>query len=452
MLWASESTYQSLVVAAVGSGTLTMESAVSAFSSPLVLPLHDARPRDGMRGSRLGADLVNVTVRFDLLDAVDFGAEETPVEFYGEPVLLDVPLVSPGIEAGTEREVERLENPFGHDFVVPEFFYAQRSYTLSWHEFTRDEILRMKRTIYGRRGKQKAFWLPTHDRDLIPTVPIADDETELRVAGNALATGERDDLFLMVRAYGQNHFAQVLSVTLDGDEQVLELAEALGVAIEANEMTVSLLSRARFDADRVEFLHQQGLGVSARVPVVSLPLLPPPPPDTRPMFLFVEVFWDADEDSEGKFADMDTNLRFRLPFESADYGITTEYSGGGVDEGVVWFGGDSFALQTNYEHYVVRLSELGSESGPIEIEVKSSWFDYLPEGGAFSVRATLLRAESVGYSSGTYSFVFYESSQLAQVVQSLATEVQQIATYADSSIRPVHTVIRLDDALTFEEP
>lgn len=266
-------TYESVTVSAVTATTLTVSATTRTYTSaPLVMPLRTGRPVGGLRGSRVGAGLVNAQAQFEFIDAGDTTeASDLPV-YLGTDVMTEVPLIGSGVEAGTEREVERMENVAGVDFVVATYKQASRRFSLSWHEFTRAEILRMRRLIASRRGKQKQFWLPTHEADLVPAADITASSTTLYVLGNTLPTGTPASLHIMFRTHtGAQLFRRVTAVANDALGQALTLDAALNTALTAAQMTVSLLVLARFDSDRIEYLHRTGLGVSARMPCVSVP-------------------------------------------------------------------------------------------------------------------------------------------------------------------------------------
>jgi hypothetical protein len=275
LLWDGDTANEVATITAVGSAfSIAVEPVTRTFlAAPLVLPLREGRPQEGITATRMGAALVTARVVFQLLDGDDLGADVGLPEYLGVEVLTDVPKIGGGLETGTAREFDRLDNPFGNDFVVAALNQATRRFSLAWDEFTREEVLRMKQLIYSRRGRQKVFWLPTHERDLIASAGIGAVGVALAVEGNTLPTGEPDDLHIMVMAGGVRYFRQVVEVA-PGDDggQELTLDEPIGVALTAAQMTISLLVHARFDSDRVEFLHRTDGGVAARMPAISTPI------------------------------------------------------------------------------------------------------------------------------------------------------------------------------------
>jgi hypothetical protein len=73
----------------------------------------------------------------------------------------------------------------------------------------------------------------------------------------------------MVQNGSTKYYTRVIQVAASGANQVLTINTNVGNITKEN-AKVSLLTLARFDSDRVEFLNRNGLGVSVTVPCVSV--------------------------------------------------------------------------------------------------------------------------------------------------------------------------------------
>jgi len=268
ILWASDVLYERFTVDSVTSTSITAENAfVKAYAvAPYVIPVRLGRAVEGLKGTRLGANIVNAQVEFEMVENYDAGDDIGLPTYLSKEVLINVPLLGSGLSTEVMREAMRVDNPLGTSFMYPEFDRARKRFTMAWHDFTPEEILTTKQFVYSRRGKQKEFWLPTYDQDVRLTANIAGLSITIEPA---FIVGNPENLHLMVQDGSTKYYTRVTEVAASGANQILTINTNVGNIPKENGR-VSLLTLARFDSDRVEFLNRNGLGVSVTVPCVSV--------------------------------------------------------------------------------------------------------------------------------------------------------------------------------------
>ena len=268
ILWASDLLYERFTVDSVTSTSITAESAFVKFYdvAPYVIPVRLGRAVEGLKGTRLGANIVNAQVEFEMVQNYDAGDDIGLPIYLSKEVLINVPLLGGGLSTEVVREAMRVDNALGTSFVYPEFNRAKKKFTMAWHDFTPEEIFTTKQFVYSRRGKQKEFWLPTYDQDVRVVANISGSTITIEPA---FIVGEPENLHIMIQNGSTKYYRRVTEIAASGANQVLTLDASIG-SISKENARVSLLTLARFDSDRVEFLNRNGLGVSVTVPCVSV--------------------------------------------------------------------------------------------------------------------------------------------------------------------------------------
>lgn len=182
------------------------------------------------------------------------------------PVWQSLPVVSDPIKISSGSfgedmsiKVETFDN--GQCLPVDEVMRNSPDLTFNvrWHEFKADRIAALRAWIASRRGRLRAFWLPSWAHDL---------KLVARSSGGMIVTGyDGDETSLAVNIGGTLHFRQVTSASTVGTGTQLVLDSELP----AGEIKmISYLRRVRFNTDRIEYNHAAGAGVSVGAQVVEV--------------------------------------------------------------------------------------------------------------------------------------------------------------------------------------
>jgi hypothetical protein len=182
------------------------------------------------------------------------------------------------VNAAFEPRASRLDSPSGAIATVA----RSQAPAVTWNPFVwicdgRDEAAEMLEFLSARSGRLVPCFVPTWQRDLVLTEPIAADATEIRIR----KSGYTEFLFDRVGRHklalllfdGQKAYVSVTAAEVDGDEEVLTLAEAPGIAVPLNSM-VSFHRYVRLSGDEPELIWHTTDVAEAALDFTEL-LLPP---------------------------------------------------------------------------------------------------------------------------------------------------------------------------------
>lgn len=141
------------------------------------------------------------------------------------------------------------------------------------------EIQSLRDWVASRYGRWLAFWQSSWQSDLVAAADIGSAATSLRVLSPSGATSLGRTAFdLEIVGPSATYLRRVTNASAGPEVNGrptfdLTIDSALGVAIAAVQFVrISYLRCARFDADRIEFLHVPGATVSVAVPCIEVPV------------------------------------------------------------------------------------------------------------------------------------------------------------------------------------
>lgn len=265
-------------VEAITASTITLDEVAAPVSKGLILPLLPAQAPEGLGAERPAGPWVSGSITFDVQHIPDISASDYP-QYRGHDVMDVCPVVSSGsFGESVMWPVETIDADLGLSKHLRERTLPDERFMIRWHEFRRAGIHRLRKWLYSRRGKQKAFWASTFARDLTLANPIGASDTEINVFTlPGIANLARTNFDIEIRSQeGASYYRQVTNAVpgspVDGvSSLVLTLNASVGVAL-ATVRRISFMRCARFDADRVELLHRPGEGAACSVPCIEVPV------------------------------------------------------------------------------------------------------------------------------------------------------------------------------------
>lgn len=281
MVWQDDETFEIVEIATVADDLVTFNPwIVAAYSDAYVMPVRTATFAQELGVDRGQVDNVVASARFVAVDAEDLYAETEPgggyTTYLTYPVLLDAPLLLGGaIREQYARELDVLDSGAGTISRLPVRSIALSASTCAWYPIDKDELWDLRIWLHKRRGRQKAFWLPSFNADVVVVKAISpgDSFIEIAAVGFATAYSLPVDVGVLTTAGGIVAI-RVASVTYDGPPgtERLQFAGAFSSGLPlANIAGTCKLTLSRLDSDRIELQHQIGGGSTVAVPVVEVP-------------------------------------------------------------------------------------------------------------------------------------------------------------------------------------
>jgi hypothetical protein len=263
----SNSDWEVVEIASVGSGTITLADTVAGdYTEADVMPAQVGRIQQtpAIRTGR-----VYSTFQFQWQSDENIALEPDAADQYrSDDIYLECPLLDgDGVDDGAVTRVDSLDETTG--LVATYAPWTRNRWTRVHRTFRKDatETRELREWLYRRAGQYRPFWMPTYTRDI--------RITNTGTITNALTIhddgyGERGHI--AIRTTGGTWLLREVDGVADvgGGFLTLSITEALNIA--ASEIDqASYLIRYRLAADRVEIEHMGGARVRAAIPLTEIP-------------------------------------------------------------------------------------------------------------------------------------------------------------------------------------
>ena len=274
IIWESDTNNVAVEIGAVLADRVQLKLPLEkSYQNAYVAPLRFARTFDGMQFRRSNHDFTIASATFQVTQNKDLGAAVGYPRYRGKDVLIDPTILVGDINERISRATDEFDNGSGPIVVDIKNNWVNSTKAITFDVLTRAERWVARKWIHSRRGRQKGFWLPTWNPDLIllNDVPKSGASLTVRPIGYPLYYGVKD---IMVQLKNRSRiFARVLSGAVDPNEnEVLALEAAVGTGFTVAEVDfICFMSHVRFNSDRVEIRHDYAGRAVTTIPVVETP-------------------------------------------------------------------------------------------------------------------------------------------------------------------------------------
>lgn len=274
LVWESDEKFVAAETTTMTAGGVTLKLPLDrSYSNAFVMPLRFARTLQGTEFSRMAHTVTRARLAFLVNNNVDLGASIGLPQYRGKDVMTDRSVVLSDMSEKIVRAVDVFDNGSGPVTIDQERAYPDRTEVLSMDPQNRAEVWRMRKWLHARRGKQRTFWLPGWNRDLILLENVLASATSMTVRpiGYPLYYGVTD---IMVQLNsGALLFNRVLSGATDpSGNEVLALEAAFGTLISVADVAlICFIKHVRLDTDNADINHDYAGRASCAVAVVEVP-------------------------------------------------------------------------------------------------------------------------------------------------------------------------------------
>lgn len=211
------------------------------------------------------------------------GIELTPSyafpQYRGLDVLTDPNVLVSDVRESHFRELEEVDSGVGIIAGQETYSSAISNSVMSWHPLNRAERLKALEWIHSRRGRRRAFWYPSHNRDFQPTSGVGPNATDpgydiLTVDDNIAGAVQNTPFDIVVeRTNGDvRYYRAQAAAIVAGTQTSLRLTPRTTTTWALPEIRrVSILTAVRFDSDRVEINYTDGGAATVSMPIVEVP-------------------------------------------------------------------------------------------------------------------------------------------------------------------------------------
>ncbi len=245
----------------------------TSFDSAYMAPVRFARAPSGIQFERDASDITTAKATFVVTRNVSLAADIGLPKYRGKDVLNNPLVIVGSMNERVSRAVDEFDNGSGPIVVDIRNNWVQSRRVLTFDLMDRAERWAARQWLHAVKGKQKSFWLPTWNSDLIlaQDAPSGQSLLVVRPIGYPEHYTVRD---VMVRKTdGTVLYLRILSggASPDGSERLV-LESPLTQELRAADVEIiSFLDHVRFDTDQITITHLDANRATINAPVVEVP-------------------------------------------------------------------------------------------------------------------------------------------------------------------------------------
>ena len=242
------------------------------FTNAFVVPLgqfHFSGPLEIQKGSegyyKSRANFISTT------EYTYQGSVNYPIynNFY---VVTDRPVVKGEIKETYQREFNIIDNKFGNLYYTDKFDYPILMSFLSWRNINLQELYDVRYFLTEMKGKQGQFWVPTWNKDFIPSQGISSGDDYIQVEDNNQFQHFNSFHIAILLKDETIHFRKVISMEILGAFEQLNLDTTLGVDISLGDIDIICkIVTMRSDSDNISIDYLPSGNTEIRIPVMEVP-------------------------------------------------------------------------------------------------------------------------------------------------------------------------------------
>lgn len=274
ILWSSDLVFLATEIVDVQADRVVLNLPTEQnFNGVYVAPLRFARTPRGVDFKRGARDITISNVSFTVSDNVDLGETSTFPQYRGLDVLIDRTILVGDLTTRISRSVDEFDNGSGPVEVDIKTSWASYTTFITFDTLTRAQRWDARKWLHSRRGRQKAFWLPSWNNDLTITQNVGSAASAIYVSpiGYPLYYSIKD---IFIQLYdGTQIFARVTGATTDvsGDE-ILSLSAPTGYDFTPSDVEfITFISHVRLNSDKIRITHDYAGRAITSIPVMETP-------------------------------------------------------------------------------------------------------------------------------------------------------------------------------------
>lgn len=260
---------EGIEVSAVYPDRLEFKFPAAGTTHGYIMPTVAANALDGFAITRDGSEFARVSADFTVMDVNPDLSVEGATTYQGLPVLTEPTAFLHDVSESISHPAVLFDWGAGPIEIDEMRTWPKSAQTIGFVVHDRQAVWRVKQWLYARRGRQRAFWLPSWNTDLVPTSNIYASNLTFQAESSKWEVYYPDGAHIMIMLKsGARHYRRV--------SRVSGLTVTLETAVSANIYPgdidrVSILSKVRLDADRVEVEHKGGGTAVISAMVVEVP-------------------------------------------------------------------------------------------------------------------------------------------------------------------------------------
>ncbi|PSJ55812.1 hypothetical protein C7I85_26365 [Mesorhizobium soli] len=275
MIWERSDKFVVARITSVSPDSLELLAPIGLdFQKPAIIPLRFALVPEGFSVDR-NTTYSDVGTKFLVTDNIDLAAAyvSTYPKYQGLDVVTEAPLLVANVSDSIVRSMELNDNGFGPIVVETLRSYVDFGQTVSFMESRPSGVWKRRKWLHSLRGKQKPFWLPTFNQDILLQANIGAAATTALVRSIGHPSSYIGRHVMILLKDGTRLQRQITNAgASDGGNDTIVISSSLGKsAAPADVALFCFISRVRLNSDSVSIDHKYIDASVVNIPVIEVP-------------------------------------------------------------------------------------------------------------------------------------------------------------------------------------
>lgn len=267
-------------VGGVAAGSITLARPLvdgHSASNTVVIPMQVMFGRDPVERSSTPNGVTTLAVGWLSEDVADLGDLTSLPTHAGLPVFSDLNFMDQSLDEKITRKYDIFDNESGSFEVLFGRIISELGTVKGFFAKTAATAFTLREILYGLKGKQTTFFLPSFQNDfnLLVTIGAADTGIEVSPAGYTQFLDGQDPWGdIMIRLKDGTDFFRNITNAVEAtgpDREILTMDSSLGQVVTVAQIDfICYLHRARLNTDKVELEYHRVDDVSVRVPIAGV--------------------------------------------------------------------------------------------------------------------------------------------------------------------------------------
>ena len=274
VLWESDTKCKVIEIDTVTTTQLNLKTPLEeSWGKCFVAPVRKGRTFNGISYSRSAIKDVYADATFDISDNADLADEGSFVSYRGYPVLTDRTIVIGDISEKISRTLEYFDNGSGPIETESSNNIINHLQTISFIKDGSEDIWNFRKWLHARKGKQKGFWLPSWNTDIVILNDVISTDTQFIIENIEYSLYYSTKDIMITLKNGTRVFTRAVAGNpINSTSEQLVLGSTIGTSFNADDIDfVCFLSYVRFDTDDVTLTHDYNRHMKVSINVTETP-------------------------------------------------------------------------------------------------------------------------------------------------------------------------------------
>lgn len=275
IVWANYDDYEQVEIEAVNSdGTITLVEVVGNYTDAIIMPLYEGLSLAQFSAAISAGGFIRAGFQGISFYSADISASDYP-QYLNHDVMVWCPNVASGsLDGFIAWPYEVVDNDTGRAQASKQRVLPDDVFFVRWQAFSQLDQLELRQWLYSRRGRQKAFWLPSWLNDLPLQQPIGSAATIITTSLPSAEVALLTTVHLEIKAGADKYWREVINLNVTGGGLLeITLDSALGVDLALADVDrISIMRCVRFNVDSIDLQHAAAAGFSVSIPTIEVPI------------------------------------------------------------------------------------------------------------------------------------------------------------------------------------